>query len=156
MQTRSPLSASGGWQVDRERGELRAHGALVPIGSRAFEILVVLIEGAGALVSKDELMSRIWPGAIVEENTLHAHISAVRRALGPDRGMLKTVSGRGYRLVGTWAVRAPRPDPPRRRSHRRYPVRDQSAGGSGAADRPRGCRPAARRPAVGVSHGHVD
>src|SRR5712664_1061975 len=47
-------------------------------------------------------MKRVWPGAIVEENTLWVHISAVRKALGPDRGMLKTVAGRGYRLVGTW------------------------------------------------------
>ena len=51
-------------------------------------------------------MGRVWPGAIVEENTLQAHISAVRQALGPDRGMLKTVSGRGYRLIGSWDVRA--------------------------------------------------
>ena len=38
----------------------------------------------------------------VGEGTLHVHISAVRKALGPDRAMLKTVSGRGYRLLGSW------------------------------------------------------
>jgi non-specific serine/threonine protein kinase len=42
---------------------------------------------------------------IVEENTLEVHISAVRKALGPDRGMLKTSFGRGYRLVGDWTIR---------------------------------------------------
>jgi uncharacterized protein (DUF302 family) len=70
---------------------------------RAFEIIEVLIKSAGELVTKDELPSRIWPGAVVEENTLQVHISALRKALGADWGMLKTLSGRGYRLLGTWA-----------------------------------------------------
>jgi predicted ATPase len=50
-------------------------------------------------------MARVWPGAIVEENTLEVHISAVRKALGPDRGALKTSFGRGYRLMGDWTIR---------------------------------------------------
>jgi predicted ATPase len=55
----------------------------------------------------------VWPGAIVGENTLHVHISAIRKALGPDRGMLKTRSGRGYRLLGSWTPRqiSPPTDP---------------------------------------------
>jgi non-specific serine/threonine protein kinase len=58
------------------------------------------------LVLKDELMRGVWPGAIVEENTLQAHIAAIRKALGAGRDSLKTVSGRGYRLVGNWTPRA--------------------------------------------------
>src|SRR5260370_38385315 len=81
----------------------------MPLGSRAFEIIEVLVQAAGKLVSKRDLMARVWPGAIVEENTLQFHISAVRKALGPDRGMLKTVSGRGYRLLGTWTIRQESP-----------------------------------------------
>src|SRR5258708_835784 len=50
-------------------------------------------------------MTRVWPGAIVEDNALQFHISAIRKALGPDRGMLKTASGRGYRLLGAWTFR---------------------------------------------------
>src|SRR5260370_36117830 len=50
-------------------------------------------------------MGRVWPGAIVEDNTLQFHISAIRKALGPDRGKLKTASGRGYRLLGAWTFR---------------------------------------------------
>lgn len=75
------------------------------MSGRSFEILVVLVRAAGELVSKDELMAEVWPGAIVEENTLQVHISAVRRALGAERGLLKTSFGRGYRLLGEWAVR---------------------------------------------------
>jgi hypothetical protein len=57
------------------------------------------------LVTKDELMNRVWPGAVVMDNTLQVHAAAVRKALGPYRGLLKTESGRGYRLVGDWTAR---------------------------------------------------
>ena len=93
---------SGQLEVDLARRELRVRGVPVPIGGRAFEIIEVLVQAAGELVTKNDLMKRVWPGAIVEENTLWVHVSAVRKALGPDRGMLKTVAGRGYRLIGTW------------------------------------------------------
>ncbi len=96
------------WEIDLARRELRANGRSVPLGGRAFEILEVLARTAGAMVSKDELMARIWPGAAVEENTLQVHISAVRKALAADRDLLKTVSGRGYRLLGDWQVQSDR------------------------------------------------
>ena len=93
---------SGILVLDLPRRELRARGVSVPIGGRAFEILAILAQSGEELVGKDELMQRVWPGAVVEENTLQAHIAAIRKALGADRGLLKTVSGRGYRLVGNW------------------------------------------------------
>jgi predicted ATPase/DNA-binding winged helix-turn-helix (wHTH) protein len=108
------VSASGGilahesglLLLDLSRRELRASGVSVPIGGRAFELLAILAQSGEELVSKDELMRRVWPGAIVEENTLQAQIAAIRRALGADRESLKTVSGRGYRLAGKWALQA--------------------------------------------------
>jgi predicted ATPase/DNA-binding winged helix-turn-helix (wHTH) protein len=96
---------SGELEVDLARRELRARGVPIPIGGRAFEIIEVLVRSAGELVTKNELMVRVWPGAIVEDNTLQFHISAIRKALGPDRGLLKTASGRGYRLLGAWTFR---------------------------------------------------
>jgi predicted ATPase/DNA-binding winged helix-turn-helix (wHTH) protein len=93
------------WEVDLARRELRARGVPVPIGGRAFEIIEVLVQSAGELVTKNDLSARVWPGAIVEDNTLQFHISAIRKALGSDRGMLKTASGRGYRLIGAWTSR---------------------------------------------------
>src|SRR5271169_3955065 len=104
-QSQRPVYGSGEWEVDLARRELRARGVPVPIGGRAFEVIEVLVQSAGELVTKDDLISRVWPGAIVEENTLQVHISAVRRAFGPDRGLLKTASGRGYRLLGDWTIR---------------------------------------------------
>lgn len=102
---RSGVFECGDWQVDLARRELRARNIPVRSGDRAFEILGVLVSTAGTLVTKDALMTQVWSGAIVEENTLQVHISAVRKALGTDRGMLKTVSGRGYRLSGEWRQR---------------------------------------------------
>src|SRR5271155_2540470 len=99
----------GGWEVDPARRELRADGVPVRLGGRAFSILTVLVESAGELVTKDELMARVWPGVIVEENTLEGHISSVRKALGCDREALKTSFGRGYRLVGDWTIRQQNP-----------------------------------------------
>jgi DNA-binding winged helix-turn-helix (wHTH) protein len=87
-----PIYASRQWEIDLGQHELRAHGVPVPIGNRTFEIISVLVQSAGKIVSKDDLMGRVW-GAIVEENTIQVHISAIRKALGPDRGMLKTISG---------------------------------------------------------------
>ena len=101
------MYASGECEIDLARRELRVHQAPVPIGGRAFEFMEVLVRSAGELVTKDELMSRLWPGAIVMENTLQVHAGAVRRALGPYRGLLKTESRRGYRLLGEWTVRRP-------------------------------------------------
>jgi non-specific serine/threonine protein kinase len=95
----------GGWELDLARDELRMRGVPVPLGCRAFQIFAVLVQSAGEVVTRDDLMRRVWPGAIVEENTLEVHISAVRKALGPDRGTLRTSFGRGYRLVGDWTIR---------------------------------------------------
>ena len=100
-----PIYESGGCEIDLARRELRVLGSPVPLGGRAFEIIEALAESAGKLVTKDELMNRVWPGAIVAENTLQVHTAAVRKALGPYRSLLKTEARRGYRLLGEWTVR---------------------------------------------------
>ncbi len=106
-----PVYVLGVWEVDLGRRELRASGAAVPIGGRAFDIIEVLLRASGELVAKTEIMGHVWPGSAVGENTLQVHISAVRKALGGDRDLLKTGSGRGYRLIGGWAVRDREPPP---------------------------------------------
>ena len=106
-----PVPAAGGLEIDFSRRELRLHGAPAPLASRAFEVLEVLVQAGGELVNKYDLMSRVWPGAVIEENTLQFHISAVRKALGADKKLLKTVSGRGYRLLGNWTIRQNRAPP---------------------------------------------
>ncbi len=76
-------------------------GVAVPIGHKALDLLSVLAKAEGALVTKDELMTAVWPKAIVEDNALQAHIAALRKALGTDAGLLSTVHGIGYRLAAT-------------------------------------------------------
>ena len=93
---------SGAWEIDLARRELRSRGQPVPLGGRAFDIVEVLIQSAGEIVTKDDLMSRVWPDVTVGDNTLQVHVWAVRKALGADRWMLKTTTGRGYRLLGDW------------------------------------------------------
>ncbi|TMJ30379.1 MAG: hypothetical protein E6G88_07820 [Alphaproteobacteria bacterium] len=74
----------------------------VRIGSRALDILIALLERPGDLVTKDELMARVWPNTFVEPANLTVHIAALRRALGDGRDgnrFLINIPGRGYRFV---------------------------------------------------------
>ena len=93
----------------------------VRLGSRAFDILAALVERAGEVVSKEELIARAWPQTFVEEANLKIQVSALRRALGDGQGgnrYIVTVPGRGYNFV------APvRREEPSRRPRRPRPVR---------------------------------
>jgi len=99
----------GRFRLLPDRRELRADGAAVALGGRAFDVLMVLTEARGALVTKDEIMARVWPDTVVEENNLVVPISALRRALGEGRDFIQTVPGRGYRFIAE--VRSPVADP---------------------------------------------
>jgi predicted ATPase/DNA-binding winged helix-turn-helix (wHTH) protein len=100
-----PVYAAGRWEIDLARRELRSRGVPVPLGGRAFEIVVELVQAAGQLVSKNDLLQKVWPGVSVEEIALRVHVAAIRKALGADRSMLETAVGRGYRLLGNWDIR---------------------------------------------------
>lgn len=88
------------FQVVPHHRELLADGQPVRLGGRAFDVLMALIDARGAVVSKDDLMTRVWPDRIVEEGNLVVHISAVRAALAPNRDLIRTLSGRGYLFTG--------------------------------------------------------
>jgi len=101
-----------GFRLDR-RGLSRrdVRGVFVPvvIGSRALDVLGVLIEGDGDLVLKDEIMAAVWPGTVVEDNNLTVQISTLRRILDQGRAegsCIQTVAGRGYCFVATVARQA--------------------------------------------------
>src|SRR6202158_3795632 len=82
------------------RREFLAEGRPLELGGRAFDVLMALIEASGAVVGKDALMERVWPDRIIEENSLQAQISALRRAFGADRDLIRTIAGRGYQFTG--------------------------------------------------------
>ena len=94
-----------GFRVDRRGLFRRDEGdAAVPveIGSRALDVLAVLLERPGELLSRDEIMAAAWPGVVVEDNYLTVQISALRHVLdrhGAQAGCIQTVPGRGYRFV---------------------------------------------------------
>jgi predicted ATPase/DNA-binding winged helix-turn-helix (wHTH) protein len=90
----------GHFSILPHRRQLLAEGQPIRLGGRAFDLLLALLEAPGAVVGKDELLSRIWPGRIVEENRLQNEIWALRRAFGADRELIQTVPGRGYQFAG--------------------------------------------------------
>jgi predicted ATPase/DNA-binding winged helix-turn-helix (wHTH) protein len=67
------------------------------LGARAFDVLQALIEHRERVVGKGELLERVWPGVVVEENNLQVHISSLRKLLGPQA--IVTIPGRGYRFT---------------------------------------------------------
>src|SRR5579859_230132 len=88
--------------------------APVRLGSRAFEILATLVERAGEVVGKSELIARVWPNTFVGESTLRVHVAGLRRALGdgqPGRRYLANVPGRGYSFVAPLALSQPERPP---------------------------------------------
>ena len=92
----------GPFRVDALRRLLLREANEVRLPAKAFEILLVLLEEKGRLVDKDELMRRVWPDAVVEENNLTVNMSALRKSLGEsprDHRYLVTVPGRGYQFV---------------------------------------------------------
>jgi DNA-binding winged helix-turn-helix (wHTH) protein len=83
---------------------LREGDKPVSLGSRALEILIALLERRGELVSKQELMARVWPNVFVEPANLTVHMSALRRALRDGRDghrFIVNIPGRGYRFVAS-------------------------------------------------------
>ena len=93
----------GRWRLSPGRRRLFADGTPVALGGRAFDLLLTLIEAKGEIVSKEQLMRRVWPGTIVEDNSLQVQISALRKALGHDAALLiTTVPRRGYCFTCKW------------------------------------------------------
>src|SRR3954466_509795 len=93
----------GQFRLDLRQRELTLDGVPVQLGSRARDILCLLASANGEVVSKDELMTRVWAGLVVEENNIQVHISALRKTLDDgknEQSYLLTVPGRGYRLLG--------------------------------------------------------
>ena len=72
------------------------------LGSRAREILLALVQRAGEVVEKRDLLRRVWPGTVVEETTLRVHINTLRKALREGEAGIRyveSITGRGYRFV---------------------------------------------------------
>jgi predicted ATPase/DNA-binding winged helix-turn-helix (wHTH) protein len=96
----------GRFRLRRRDRMLLADGLKLDLGARPIDVLLALIDAGGAMVSKDALLNRVWPDNAVEENNLYVQIVALRRALGPDRDLIRTVPRHGYRFMGHVTVGA--------------------------------------------------
>ena len=90
----------GRFRLVLRRRELLADGVPVKLGTRAFDLLMVLVEAAGARVTKADLLDRVWPGIVVTDDNLKVQISKLREALAGDGDLIRTEFGRGYRFIG--------------------------------------------------------
>jgi DNA-binding winged helix-turn-helix (wHTH) protein len=89
--------------VPRARLLLR-DGHPVEIGSRAFDLLHLLISRRGFVVEKNAIVSFVWPNTIVEESNLRFQMATLRKALGDDRNLIKTIPGRGYIFAADYRI----------------------------------------------------
>jgi len=92
----------GAFLLDPAKCVLVRNGEIVPITPKAFEMLLVLVQHRGEVLEKDDLLRRLWPDTVVEENNLARNISALRKALDEhpnEHRYILTVPGRGYRFV---------------------------------------------------------
>jgi len=88
----------GSYRLMARERQLIGPLGVIDVDGRSVDVLRVLLQKPNALVLKDEIFSAVWPGMAVGENTLQVHISALRKALGPD--LIETVHGRGYKYRG--------------------------------------------------------
>jgi DNA-binding winged helix-turn-helix (wHTH) protein len=103
----------GRFRVLLRQRQLLADGVPIELGTRAFELLLALLEANGSLVTKEQLLARVWPGIVVAEDNLKAQVFRLRRAFGKDYDLIRTEFGRGYRFTATarsnvlWSVSQP-------------------------------------------------
>jgi DNA-binding winged helix-turn-helix (wHTH) protein len=113
----------GRFRVLLRQRQLVADGVPIELGTRALDLLLVLLDADGSLVTKDELMSRVWRGIVVAEENLKTQIFALRKALGDDRDFIRTEFGRGYRFTAAVRSTAARSASERQTRRRRRPRR---------------------------------
>src|SRR6266542_2671845 len=87
----------GAFELQLDERRLLKDGQSVVLRPRAFDLLAALVDRAGHLLTKDELLDRVWPKMVVEEAAVHVQVSALRKVLGSDA--ITTVSGRGYQFT---------------------------------------------------------
>ena len=100
----SPSIRLGSLEVRPGARAILLDGAPVALGSRAFDVLMTLINARGRILSKDAIMREVWPTTTVEENNLRVQLSCLRHALGDERWRIKTIPGRGYLLVADTSI----------------------------------------------------
>lgn len=92
----SDVLRAGPLEIHPTARQVLVHGERISLGSRAFDLLLLLAGAAGRVVAHDEIQARVWPNRFVSETNLRVQISTLRRALGDARHVITTVPDRGY------------------------------------------------------------
>jgi DNA-binding winged helix-turn-helix (wHTH) protein len=103
LDTDQMIYSFDGFQLDAHKRLLLRGGETVPLSSKAFDLLLALVESGGREITKEELMERVWSNQVVEDANLTVTMSHLRKALGErasDHRFIVTIPGRGYRFVG--------------------------------------------------------
>jgi predicted ATPase/DNA-binding winged helix-turn-helix (wHTH) protein len=94
----------GPFELSSRERVLRREGSVLPLGSRALDLLIYLAERPGEVIAKQELMDHVWSDVTVEEGSIRVHVAAIRKALGDGQfgnRYIANIKGRGYSFVGT-------------------------------------------------------
>ena len=100
----------GQFELDLATVELRADGEAVSLEPQVFALLALLVENSERLVSKDEIIEKVWDGRVVTDAAVASRVKSARQALGDDgksQQFIKTIHGQGYRFVGEGNERSP-------------------------------------------------
>src|SRR6195256_1034492 len=92
----------GPFELNVAERSLKKANQVIPLGGRAYDILIALLENAGEVVGKSELIAKAWPDVTVEEGSLRVHLSALRKALGDGQfgnKYIANVQGQGYSFI---------------------------------------------------------
>src|SRR5262245_43505688 len=92
----------GPFRLDAAERRLLQGGNVIPLTSKVFDTLLVLVENSGRALEKEELLKKLWPDAFVDEGNLAQNISILRKALGDSTGdarYIETIPRRGYRFI---------------------------------------------------------
>ena len=105
QQVRSPSTTRlrfAAFELNVAGRSLRKANQIIPLGGRAYDILIALLEKAGEVVPRAELIARVWPNITVEEGSLRVHLSALRKALGDGQfgnRYIASIQGQGYSFI---------------------------------------------------------
>ena len=94
----------GPFELSSRERVLRRDGVMLPLGSRALDLLIYLADRPGEVIAKQELIDHVWSDVTVEEGSLRVHVAAIRKALGDGQlgnRYIANVKARGYLFVGT-------------------------------------------------------
>src|ERR1700739_88883 len=92
----------GPFELNVAERALRKASQVIPLGGRAYDILMALLENAGEVVTKADLIAKAWPDVNVEEGSLRVHLSALRKALGDGQfgnKYIANIAGQGYSFI---------------------------------------------------------